>query len=273
MMRSTSDDGLGEGDSKDFGSLVADLIPDLYRYARWVVGDATEAEDVVGETVVRALERQRQFRGDSSLRTWLHQILHNLAVDRSRHFSHEVTVREVEDRWDDEHFSVDAAVVVERAETRAELEDALLHVPFHYRSVVALHDAQEWSVPEIASLLEIGQSATKQRLRRGRMMLVDALARGEERRVANGGVVLSCTQARSQVSDYIDNELEVDDRVVLESHLTSCVTCPPLYSALVGVKGSLGGFHDPNSVIAPELLQRVRERIARADSGKKVLDN
>src|SRR5487761_2649517 len=148
MTQSTYDGRAGEG-LEDFASRVADQIADLYRYARWVVG----------ETVVRALERQEQFRGDSSLRTWLHQILHNIAVDRSRHFSHETTVAEVEERWGDERFSVDAEVVLERAETRAELEDALLHVPVHYRSVVVLHDAQSWSVPEIASLLEIGQSA------------------------------------------------------------------------------------------------------------------
>ena len=267
MTQSTYDGRAGEG-LEDFASRVADQIADLYRYARWVVGDATEAEDVVGETVVRALERQEQFRGDSSLRTWLHQILHNIAVDRSRHFSHETTVAEVEERWGDERFSVDAEVVLERAETRAELEDALLHVPVHYRSVVVLHDAQSWSVPEIASLLEIGHSATKQRLRRGRMMLVEALARGEERRMANEGVVLSCASARSQVSDYIDDELEAFERLALESHLASCSTCPPLYSALVGVKGSLGGFHDPDSVIPPELLERVRQRVAKGGPAK-----
>jgi len=255
-------DGRIDEAAKDFGSLVADQIPELYRYARWIVGDATEAEDVVGETVLRAIERQGQFRGDSSLRTWLHQILHHIAVDRSRHFSREINVAEVEERWADERFSVDAEVVLEHAETRAELEDALLHVPFHYRSVVVLHDAQAWSISEVAASLEIGQSATKQRLRRGRMMLVDALARGEERRMANEGVVLSCASARSQVSDYIDDELEASARAALESHLASCATCPPLYVALVGVKDSLGDFHDPDSVIPPELLRRVRERLA-----------
>ncbi|NNN00506.1 MAG: sigma-70 family RNA polymerase sigma factor [Acidimicrobiaceae bacterium] len=266
-------DQSGATRAKDFATLVADQIPDLYRYARWVVGDATEAEDVVGETVVRALERSEQFRSEASLRTWLHQILHNLAIDRSRHSSHEVVVSEIEERWGDERFSVDAAIVLERAETRAELEDALLHVPFHYRSVVVLHDAQDWKIDEVAKLLEIGHSAAKQRLRRGRMMLVEALAHGEDRRMANEGVVLTCSEARARVSDYIDDELDARDRVALESHLASCVTCPPLYSALVGVKGSLGEFHDSNSVIAPDLLRRVRQRIDDVHAGRKALDN
>lgn len=254
--------GRDEGVPGDFGALVATYIPDLYRYARWVVGNTAEAEDVVGDTVVRALERQKQFRGESSLRTWLHQILYHISVDRSRHNGHEISVDEVEEEWGDQRFSVDASVVLERAETRAELEEALLHLPFHYRSVVVLHDAQGWSISEIVTLLDVGQSAVKQRLRRGRMMLVSILDQGEERRMANEGVVLSCAQARSQVSNYIDDELRPDERSVLEAHLASCVTCPPLYSALVGVKGSLGAFQDPNSVIPPELLERISERMA-----------
>ncbi len=80
--------GRDEGVPEDFGALVATYIPDLYRYTRWVVGNTAEAEDVVGDTVVRALERQDQFRGGSSLRTWLHQILYHIAVDRSRHNGH-----------------------------------------------------------------------------------------------------------------------------------------------------------------------------------------
>jgi RNA polymerase sigma-70 factor (ECF subfamily) len=252
--------GSDEGVPVDFGALVGSYIPDLYRYARWVVGNESDAEDVVGDTIVRALEGREQFRGDSSLRTWLHQILYHLAIDRARHLSHEVSVSEVQEKWDDQHFSVDAALVVERAETRAELEDALLHLPFHYRSVVILHDVEQWTLSEISALLGVGHSAVKQRLRRGRMLLVSILARGEERRVATRGVTMSCAAARRQVADYIDDELRPDERTALEAHLANCVTCPPLYGALVGVTASLGSFRDSNNVIAPELLGRIRER-------------
>ncbi len=84
------------------------------------------AADLVQDTFVRALEKRASFRGDSVPATWLHRILHNLAIDRARRASREIAVEEVEERWRDDGYSVDAAVVVERAQTREELEDALV---------------------------------------------------------------------------------------------------------------------------------------------------
>jgi RNA polymerase sigma-70 factor (ECF subfamily) len=251
------------GLAPDFGALVAAEIPGLYRYALSLAGNRAEAEDVVGDTVLRALERQDQFRGEASLRTWLHQILHRLAIDRGRRHGREMTVAGVEGTWRDERYSVDAAVVADRAQIRAELRDSLLHLPFGYRAVVVLHDAEGWPAAEIAQALGIGLPAARQRLRRGRMMLVTALAQGQERRTAGKQVPLSCWDARSRVSDYIDGELAAGQRVPLEAHLAACATCPPLYQALVGATASLGALHDPDSVVPPELARRIKDRAPR----------
>jgi RNA polymerase sigma-70 factor (ECF subfamily) len=249
------------GSDTDFGALVTAEMPGLYRYAVSIVGDRARAEDLVSDTVVRALQHRRQYRADASLRTWLHRILYHLAVDRGRHSSHEVSVAEVEDLWRDDSYSVDPSTALERAQSADFVRDALVHLPQAYRSVVVLHDAEGWPSSEIAHMLDISLAATKQRLRRGRMMLVSALAEGEERRMANKGVPLSCWDARQQVSDYLDDELSAADRTLLEAHLGGCATCPPLYHALVSVTASLGALHDPDSVIPATLAQRVRERV------------
>lgn len=243
-----------------FGALVAAEIPGLYRYAVSIVGDRDRAEDLVSDTVVRAIERQGQYRSEASLRTWLHRILYHLAIDRARHASFEVSVDSVEASWRDESYSVDPSAVVERAQSAEALREALVHLPQGYRSVLVLHDAEGWPSSEIAEMLGVSLSAAKQRLRRGRMMLVSALAQGEERRLANEGVPLSCWEARKRVSAYLDDELSLDERAVLESHLGRCATCPPLYQALVGATASLGALHDPDSVIPAEVAERVRAR-------------
>jgi len=248
------------GPDTGFGALVAAEIPGLYRYAVSIVGDRARAGDLVSDTVIRALERRRQYRAEASLRTWLHRILYHLAVDRGRHSSHEVSVAEVEDLWRDDSYSVDPAVAVERAQSAEFVRDALVHLPQGYRSVVVLHDSEGWPSSDIANMLDISLPATKQRLRRGRMMLVSALADGDERRMANKGVPLSCWDARQQVSDYLDDELSAGERAVLEAHLAGCATCPPLYQALVGTTASLGALHDPDSVIPAEVAERVRTR-------------
>jgi RNA polymerase sigma-70 factor (ECF subfamily) len=257
------DQACAGGPAPDFGVLVAAEIPGLYRYALSLTGNHAEAEDVVGDTVLRALERQDQFRGEASLRTWLHQILHHLAVDRGRRHGREVTAAEVEGAWRDERYTVDASVVAGRAQTRAELRDGLLHLPFGYRAVVVLHDAEGWPAAQIAQALGIGLPAARQRLRRGRMMLVTALAQGQERRAAGKKVPLSCWDARSRVSDYIDGELAAGQRAPLEAHLAACATCPPLYQALVGTKACLGALRDPDSVVPPELARRIQDQARR----------
>jgi len=246
----------------DVRSRLAAEVPALLRYARTIVRDGQLAEDLVQETLLRALQRADSFRGEASLATWLHRILHNLAVDRFRADREDATEdieREVEERWHDRSYTVDAATVVERAETREELEDALVRLPVIYRTAVVLHDAEGMTVAEIADVQDVGLPAAKARLRRGRMMLVDALAQGRERRDALRGVPLRCWDARSKVSDYIDDELLASDRVLVERHLQACPTCPPLYAGLVGTRSALGALRDADTVIPMLLADRIKE--------------
>ena len=250
-------------------SSLAEEIPGLLRYARSLTRDLDHAEDLVQETVTRALEHGDSFRGESTVRTWLHRVMHNLAVDAARR-DREVAVGDlsspsdddthalaIDSKWSDDGYTVDAAVVVERAETRAELADALARLPVIYRSAVVLHDAEGLTMREIADIQEIGLPAAKQRLRRGRMMLVTALARGVERREALRAVPMRCWDARAKVSDYLDDELSLAERSLLEQHLESCPTCPPLYAGLVGARTAMGAMRDPDSVVSPLLAQRI----------------
>ncbi len=241
-------------------------IPGLLRYATAMVRDPDLAQDLVGDTCVRALERSESFRAQSSLATWLHRILHNLAVDRARS-RREVPdsdiAAEVERRWQDNDYTVDAAVVVARAETSAELHDALIRLPYTHRAAVVLHDAHGLTVAEVAEVFEIGLPAAKQRLRRGRMMLVTALANGVERREAVRGVPLSCWEARRHVSDYLDREVDARTAAALEAHLAGCPTCPALYRSLVATTEALASENaaatrDSDSTIPPALQRRLR---------------
>ena len=108
---------LGYGQGSDGGRTPA-AIPGLFRYAATITDNSDTAEDLVSETLVKALERCRSFRGDSGLSTWLHRILHNLAVDHFRRASREVPAddiaSQVEAKWREDDYTVDAAAVVGR---------------------------------------------------------------------------------------------------------------------------------------------------------------
>lgn len=243
-------------------SQLAEHTPALYRFALSVTRDPHLAADLVQDTYVRAMERLPQYRGESPVLAWLRRILHNLAVDRARRAKREIVVDEVEESWQSDDYTVDPALVAERAGTRDELEDALARLPFIYRSSVVLHDAEGWVVREIAELQGIGIPAAKQRLRRGRMMLVSALADGAERRVQLKGVPMRCWDARQHVSDYLDGVLKSDLVDLVETHLARCPTCPPLYAALVDAQAGLGSLRDPDSVIPPDVDERIRGILA-----------
>jgi RNA polymerase sigma-70 factor, ECF subfamily len=238
---------------------LAAVLVGLYPFALSITRDPDLASDLIQDAWMRASLSVAQWRGDAPLASWLRRIIHNLAIDSARRSGREVLAEEVETRWRDDEYSVDAAVVAERAQTREELEDALARLPFIYRSMVVLHDVEGWTVADIADLLELGLPAAKQRLRRGRMMLVTALAEGEERRQNLKGVPMRCWDARQHVSEYLNGDLDAETAAVLERHLEVCPTCPPLYASLVGVRAELGGLRDPDAVVPPDLEAQLRQ--------------
>jgi RNA polymerase sigma-70 factor, ECF subfamily len=248
--------------------VVAEL-PGLLRYALALTRDPERAEDLVQDTVARALERGGQFRGDASPATWLHRVMYHRFVDATRRdrtdpVDDEVLVRMVEDAWRDDDYTVDAEAVLLRAEGREELYDALVRLPVHYRSAVVLHDVEGLTSAQIAEVQQISLPAAKQRLRCGRTMLVSALAGGVERREVTKGVPMSCWSARSRIDDYLADELPADERTMVERHLAGCPTCPALYASIVGVTQALSAWRDPDSVVPERLAERVRTRLGSA---------
>ncbi len=245
------------------GADLEDALPGLLRYGLFLTRDQQAAEDLVQDTALRALERGATFAEASSAATWLHRVLHNRFIDQTRARTPEPIdddhlALEIERRWRADEYSVDPEAVLLRAETRDDLRDALVHLPVIYRSAVVLHDAEGFTVREIAEIQGVELPAAKQRLRRGRQMLVTALAEGAELRVALDGVPLRCWDARSRVGDYIDGELSAAERQELERHLTGCPTCPGLYASLVSTRTAVGALRDPDTVIPPGLRERLR---------------
>jgi RNA polymerase sigma-70 factor, ECF subfamily len=237
---------------------IGEHLDSLYRFAVGLVRDPDLAADLVQDTFVRAIEKGSQYRGDGELLSWLRQVLHNVAMDRVRRSRREIVVEDVEAQWRADDYTVDPAVVADGLEDRDAVEDALVRLPFDHRTVVVLHDIEQWRVREIAELQGISLPAAKQRLRRGRMMVVSALAAGAERRERLRGVPMRCWDARQHVSDYLDGVLDADTSATVEAHLATCPTCPPLYAALVDTHQHLAGCRDPNSVIPPALEARLR---------------
>jgi RNA polymerase sigma-70 factor (ECF subfamily) len=252
-----TEDRVGEGDA--FAARLAAELPRLVRLATRLVADADQAEDCAQETIVGAWRRRDQLRDGAALPAWLKRSLVNRIIDRSRRHHDELDLDTVEADWQDDSYSVQPERVLERAEIHDQLQDALARLPVIYRVPVVLHDAVGWTAGEIAEAMDIGLPAAKQRLRRGRMMLVSALAADDARRQASLAQPIRCWQARRHVSAYLDGELDEPTKGLVEGHLVTCPTCPPLYASLVGVKVTMGELRDPNSVVEDRIAERIRE--------------
>ena len=146
-----------------------------------------------------------------------------------------------------------------------ELLDALERLPDIHRSAVVLHDIEGVRVVDVAAIHDIELPAAKQRLRRGRMAMVSALAAGHTRRIAMKGVPMPCWDARQHVSEYLNGDLDSATATMIEAHLKVCPTCPPLYAALVGVNDELGRLRDPDSVIEPNRHERMTGVCAKGE--------
>lgn len=246
--------------------LISEL-PGLLRYAQLLTRDEQAADDLVQQTVMRALERSDQFRGESKLATWLHRIMYRQFLDSMRHrepvpMDENALIEANEQDWSNDAYTVSAEDVVAQAADRQALQDALIRLPASHRAAVLLHDLEGLTTAQIAEVEQISLPAAKQRLRRGRQLLISALAGGEQRRAQLNGVPLNCWTARSKISEFLDEALPLAERNRLEQHLTSCPTCPALYASIVGVSTALGAMRDPDSVIPEQLASRVRQTLA-----------
>jgi len=251
----------------EFAAALGDELPRLVGLAVHLTRDPSRAEDLAQEAALRAWAKRAQLRAGAPLAPWLNRILVNLVIDRARVRRDELAVPDIEDRWQDADYTVDPEQILARAEQREDLEDALARLPVGYRTVLVLHDAAGQTVASIADALGIGLPAAKQRLRRGRMMLVSALAEDDPRRAASLAQPMRCGQARSHISAYLDEELQPEMRVAVEEHLGDCPTCPPLYTSLVGLRAQLGDLpqlgdlRDPDTVIPEEVALRIAESL------------
>lgn len=254
---------------------VAALRPDLVRYAKTLALGSGVAEDIVQDTIVKALVHLDSFRGESSLRTWLHRMLHRTWLDQRRRqyekpsddLDTDGMAEQVERLWRDGTWTIDAETAAEVAQTRDAVRDALIHLPYIYAAAVVLHDAEGLTAAEVAAVHEVTLPAAKQRLRRGRMMLATALAEGPRRRRARKGVPMDCWEVRRQVSDYLDEDLDTADARRLERHLRLCPTCPPLYAGIVSAVQAVGDLADPDSVVPPRIVERLSDTPADPSTG------
>jgi RNA polymerase sigma-70 factor, ECF subfamily len=148
----------------------------LYRAARAIVRDESEAEDVMQGAYVRAYVHLKQFAGKAKFSTWLTRIAVHEALarlrNRNRYDEPGPTLETSEDPMD--RLPSAENTPEEHLQTRElgnVLEEAIESLPPGFRAVFMLRAVEEMSTSEVAECLELSEENVKVRLHRARALL------------------------------------------------------------------------------------------------------
>lgn len=157
---------------------LRELMPSLRRRAlRWC-RDATSADDLVQETLLRACGRAPEFENQGHAQAWLYTVLHNLFVSRARREqSGRRALSQVGAALDHERSSAGGA---SPAFLLPSLQRALEALPEPFASALRLVDLEDHSYAEAAALLGVPVGTVMSRLFRGRRRLAVALVETQD---------------------------------------------------------------------------------------------
>jgi len=182
------------GDFEAFAQLVAKHQKQVFGLARRLTGNIQDAEDLVQETLLKAIDNIDKFRGDSAFGTWLYSI----ALNQGRaHYNRakKTDLQSLDDllplrehnhgtpsghlhEWRDPH------TLLEQDELSRLIAAAFAELPPEYAIPFSLRYEEELSIKEIAEVLGITEAATKSRVLRARLFMrnkLDAVLGREDR--------------------------------------------------------------------------------------------
>jgi RNA polymerase sigma-70 factor, ECF subfamily len=166
-----------KGDLGAFEELYRQHAGRLYSVACRMVGNPSDAEDLLQEIFLSAHRKLGSFRGDSALGTWLYRLATNLCLDHLR--SRAARTSQLTGALDDETGLADAGsrTLADSALTRVDLERALAQLPDGCRAAFVLHDIEGLEHREVADALGIAEGTSKSQVHKARLRLRGLLGR------------------------------------------------------------------------------------------------
>ena len=163
---------------KRFELLVLPHLNAAYNLARWLTHNDHDAQDVVQESLVRAMRYMGSFRGDNA-RAWLLQILRHTCYSwlKENRPVENVVLDDSDDAWqtipapaaDEPH-----SMAMRKAD-RQQINEALAALPVAYREVLVLRELEDLSYNDIARIADIPVGTVMSRLARARGLMREAL--------------------------------------------------------------------------------------------------
>ncbi|MGJ5020302.1 sigma-70 family RNA polymerase sigma factor [Bradyrhizobium oligotrophicum] len=170
--------------SAELVALAEQLRPELHRYCARLMGSVIDGEDVVQDTLTKALVAVNEMRDVAMLRAWLFRVAHNRALDllRSRAIRAAEPMEAADGVADDT--VPDAVEMMMREEAVRTAVSRFAELPITQRSVLVLKDVLDEPLADIAALLGLTVDSVKAHLARARARLSEINALAEARPAA-----------------------------------------------------------------------------------------
>lgn len=175
------------GDEAAFDEIVHTYWDKIFGRAFQMLKNPEDAEEITQDTFIRALRNLKNFRGDSSLSTWLYQIATNLSYNRywywkRRKIQRTISIDEPLRSYQAptlKNFLASDNETPENAVTRRDLDqnikDTIEGLSDDHRNILTLRNLQDLSYEEIAQELHISIGTVKSRIARARKALKNKL--------------------------------------------------------------------------------------------------
>lgn len=166
-------------ESVQLGQAIDALYPKVYRaIAGITAGSGLDVDDLTQDTFLKAYRNLNQFRGDSSLYTWIYKIARNVCLDALRrkkfrnrfHFDWFQKDHSGTDFPDPHHYDEP-----ENNDLKYWIDKAMAKLPEDFRSILVFREIQDLSYEEIAIILEIPEGTVKSRLFKARRLMREYL--------------------------------------------------------------------------------------------------
>ena len=279
-----NDEGLLEaaraGDRAALDQLLARHQRRVYRFGLKMCRDPEDAKDVLQDTLLAVARGVKDFRGASSVSTWLYTIARSFCIKKRRRpkfapaeeasleGDSAAEVREIADtaRAPDESLA--------GRQIEAALERAIGDLDPMYREVLVLRDVEGLTAPEVAEVLGLTVEAVKSRLHRARVAVREAVGPllgvpepSAPAPAAGAGLAMACPDIVALFSRHLEGEISADVCADMERHLQGCRHCRSRCDSLQRTlamcrRAPLPEVPEPVQVSVKQALRRFLDRHA-----------
>jgi RNA polymerase sigma-70 factor (ECF subfamily) len=233
-MQEEADESLLERARSGNGPALEELLERhqarVYRFGMKMCRDPEDAKDVLQDTLLAMARGVRDFRGASSISTWLYTIARSFCIKKRRR-----NQLAPEEKWPDADVAPEPTRLVDPARSPDEvlvgkqveraLERAISLLEPKYREVLILRDVEGLTAPEVAEVLGISVQAVKSRLHRARLSVRAEVAPLLGMPTETAPAPATCPDVLTLFSQHLEGQISADVCAEMERHVAVCSRC------------------------------------------------